>query len=116
MNAELFVQKVVVIAYVVFFLMLEEARLQDDNKGRKMACTSHAPKTGVKVFPSFWPDRRAFRFNSSLDEIKIKKRERESVPVTCGEVNGGGDAESPESEFTIKREERRPVGCRKFSH
>lgn len=41
-------------SYCKFFLnMLEEARLQDDNKGRKMACASHAPKSSVILFPQF---------------------------------------------------------------
>lgn len=31
-----------------------KARLQDDNKGRKMACISHAPSSqGNGIFPQF---------------------------------------------------------------
>lgn len=85
--------------------MLEEARLQDDNKGRKMACTSHAPKTrlGLMYVPSVSSDRRAFRLNRSLNEKKKKNSE-----WLAGSLMAGETLIPPESEFTVMKEKRRP--------
>lgn len=71
--------------------MLEEARLQNDNKGRKMACTNHAPKFWVFwIFPQF----------CLTGEPKQNFKEKSAcVPVTYGEVNGRETQTPPECEI-----------------